>query len=109
MLAGARQITDRNRIDNGKRLERWVSGSAATGSSTSQTMFATLWNGETPQIVGLCRGDGSRVPVVLFATDPPFGPGTQRSRHRLQQAGEGKRLLPMAASAKDGRRSQRVG
>ncbi len=72
MLAGARQITDRIRmhIDNGKRLERWVSGSAATGSSTSQMTFATLWNGETPQIVGLYRGDGSRVLVVLFATDP---------------------------------------
>ncbi len=72
MLAEAGRIADciRSQTENGKRLEKWTSGSATAGLGEARLAFRTLWNGDIPQIAALYRDTGSDVVLTLFATDP---------------------------------------
>jgi len=57
-------------IENGKRLEKWVSGSTLVGRSAPRFSLTTLRSGEKAQVVGLYRGSGSDLLLTSFATDP---------------------------------------
>lgn len=55
-------------IETGKRLERWIAGSASSGRAAPFSLF-TFWSGARPQVAGLYRVHGSGFLVVVFATD----------------------------------------
>ncbi len=67
--AESQAVRVRGQIEQGSRLEKWVSGTVLAGTLGSDFTLHSLPMGERPRLAGVYR-TGDRLLVALFATSP---------------------------------------